>query len=148
MKTVTLKPFLIKFTNIRLKTIYVRQIYYLDDDRLLKGDPVCIVFQNINFYLGGTANIWEKSGSQLGLELVSVDKRKKQVKIKNEESINKKLNSVQQCLNDQKLEVFSYSSGLKVGLEKISTGQADKIHHGKGPYVVEFKNLRNVETII
>ena len=104
-----------------------------------------MVFQNINFYLGGTKDIWEKSGSQLGLEMVSVDKKKRNILRKEDSNLSEKLENVQQSICDKKLEVFSYSSGLKVGLEKISTGQADKIHHGGGPFIVKFKKIKNVK---
>lgn len=38
-------------------------------DVILKGDPVSLVCQNINFYMGGTADIWKKSGENIGLEI-------------------------------------------------------------------------------
>jgi hypothetical protein len=128
--------------------MYIMILIILDDDIILKGDPVSVVFQNINFYLGGTKDIWEKSGSQFGLEMVSVDKKKKNYQVREDSNLSEKLENVQQSICDQKLEVFSYSSGLKVGLEKISTGQADKIHHGGGPFIVKFKNMKNVLSLL
>lgn len=38
-------------------------------DVLLKGNPVSLVCQNINFYMGGTEDIWKKSGEKLGIEI-------------------------------------------------------------------------------
>ena len=73
--------------------------------------------------MGGTKDIWRKSSS-VGLEskdkmILDVDKV--------------------QDYNDQKLEFFTYSSGIKIGFEKIKTGQADKIHQGAGPFIIKFK---------
>jgi len=94
-----------------------------DEEVVLKGDPVSLICQNINFYMGGTKDIWRKSSS-IGLE--SNDKFMIDV------------NKVQDY-NDQKLEFFTYSSGIKIGFEKIITGQADKIHQGTGPFIIKFK---------
>jgi len=33
----------------------------------LKGDPVSLICQNINFYMGGTHDIWKKSQKKTGL---------------------------------------------------------------------------------
>ena len=35
----------------------------------MKGDPVSLVCQNINHYMGGTKDIWSKSGG-FGLEVM------------------------------------------------------------------------------
>ncbi len=35
---------------------------------VLKGDPVSLLCLNINYYMGGTNNIWEKSKLNFGLE--------------------------------------------------------------------------------
>ena len=35
---------------------------------VLKGDPVAIICQNINNYMGGVEDIWKKSKDQLGIE--------------------------------------------------------------------------------
>ncbi len=101
----------------------------------MKGDPVSIVAQNINYYMGGVKDIWRKAGSALGLEVVEGKKIAKS----ETRTLSLMLENAQQNYNDQKLEFFCYSSPLKVGLEKIATGQADKVYHGKGPILIEFK---------
>ena len=35
---------------------------------ILKGDPVSLLCLNINYYMGGTKNIWNKSEKNFGLE--------------------------------------------------------------------------------
>jgi hypothetical protein len=103
-------------------------------DIVLKGDPVSIVCQNIYYYMGGTRDIWKKSGGQLGLEFYD--------RQNNEDVLRQQMDSVltaEQRYNDGKLEFFTYSSGLKIGFEKIATGQADKIHQGSGPFILKFK---------
>ena len=45
----------------------------------------------------------------------------------------------QQSFNDQKLEFFTYDSGLTVGMEKVVTGLADKVYSGEGPILISFK---------
>jgi diacylglycerol kinase (ATP) len=84
--------------------------------------------------MGGTRDIWRKSGSQLGLEFYD--------KQNNMELLKQQMDSVitaEQRYNDGKLEFFTYSSGLKLGFEKIATGQADKVHQGAGPFIFRFK---------
>jgi hypothetical protein len=78
--------------------------------------------------MGGTKDIWRKSNHNIGLNLKDTDK------------LNQ-LKEAQQSFNDQKLEFFTYSSGLKLGFEKIITGLADKIHHGHGPFIVKFRPI-------
>lgn len=86
--------------------------------------------------MGGTKDIWRKSGRSIGIEVLEGEKIIK-AETKNLENL---LKDVEQSFNDQKLEFFTYSSGLKIGFEKISTGQADKVYHGPGPIVVKFKD--------
>ncbi len=45
----------------------------------------------------------------------------------------------EQKLNDKKLEFLTYSSGLSLALEKIITGHGDRIYHGGGPIILNFK---------
>jgi diacylglycerol kinase (ATP) len=105
------------------------------EEIVLKGDPVSIVCQNIHYYMGGTRDIWKKSGSQLGIEYFEKNNNKEMLLKKQMENII----TAEQSYNDGKLEFFTYSSGLKLGFEKISTGQADKVHQGVGPYLLKFK---------
>jgi hypothetical protein len=87
--------------------------------------------------MGGTKDIWRKSKS-IGLEVVDGVSRK--ASKQETKTLELLLEQSKQCYNDQKLEFFSYSSGLKVGFEKIATGQADKIYHGPGPIQIQFKD--------
>lgn len=116
---------IIKFLNILVKDI------------VLKGDPVSLVCQNINYYMGGTKDIWRKSKS-IGLEVVDAVSRK--ASREETKTLELLLEQSKQCYTDQKLEFFSYSSGLKIGFEKVATGQADKIYHGPGPIQIQFKD--------
>jgi hypothetical protein len=78
--------------------------------------------------MGGTKDIWRKSVS-LGLEAKGDVIRQFKDNFEN----------APQSFNDQKLEFFTYSSGFKLGFEKIVTGQADKVHQGTGPFIIRFK---------
>jgi hypothetical protein len=85
--------------------------------------------------MAGVKNIWEKSGKNLGIEVVNGDKVVKE----ENKFLSDFMHESRQSYNDQKLEFFSYSSGLKLGFEKFSTGQADKLYHGPGPILIKFK---------
>jgi len=45
----------------------------------------------------------------------------------------------QQKFDDKKLEFFTYSNAMNVGLEHISPGNANKIYHGSCPVIISFK---------
>lgn len=47
--------------------------------------------------------------------------------------------NAEQRLNDQKLELFTYSSTWKLGCFKVTSIDADKVYHGKGPMIIKFK---------
>lgn len=79
--------------------------------------------------MGGTRDIWSKSGVSLALKGESEAILNHRLSLKN----------ATQSFNDQKLEIFTYSSGFKLGFEKVFTGQADKLHQGSGPFIVAFK---------
>ena len=118
--------------------------FYLDKEVVLKGDPVSIVAQNINFYMGGVKDIWSKSGKSLGVHVVEGNK----ISHVETNTLSLMLQNAKQSYNDQKLEFFSYATPLKVGFEKIFTGQADKIYHGKGPIYLQFKETPERVSII
>lgn len=82
--------------------------------------------------MGGTKDIWRKSKVNIALD------------IKDQKNYIEKVKSWNQSFNDKKLEFFSYSSGFDLGMEKISTGHANKVHQGKGPFVITFKDMSNV----
>lgn len=103
------------------------------DKVTLRGNPVDIICQNINFYMGGTMDIWENS-SHIGLKLMT----------SKEHSLISYSNTIKSHFNDQryddkKLEFFTYDTGLAMAIERIAAGQADKIYQGKGPMVITFK---------
>jgi hypothetical protein len=86
--------------------------------------------------MGGVKDIWRKSGAALGVEVLEGNK----IAAPETKTLSLMLENAIQSYNDQKLEFFSYSSAIKVGFEKIATGQADKIYHGKGPILLQFKD--------
>lgn len=107
---------------------------------VLKGDPVSLVCQNINFYMGGTGDIWKKSKDQLGVEIISNKKTKEEDITERRKTIGDIGVEKQQSFNDQKLEFFTYDSGLTIGMEKVVTGLADKVYSGEGPILITFKD--------
>ncbi len=102
----------------------------ISSDILLKGNPVDIICQNIDFYMGGTRNIWGES-SHIGItkEDTSPELYKKQVL----ESFQK------QAFDDKKIEFFTYEHGIQLGLEKVARGIAKRVYQGSGPVFLEFK---------
>ena len=48
--------------------------------------------------------------------------------------------SQKQLFDDKKLEFFTYTSSMNVGLEHVSTGNANKIYHGPVPIIITFKD--------
>ncbi len=82
--------------------------------------------------MGGTKDIWKKSKGNIALDI-----NKSNEDLENHQQIGSTMHNKQR-LDDQKLEFFTYSSGLKVGFEKISTGMADKVYHGNGPVIITF----------
>lgn len=53
--------------------------------------------------------------------------------------------SLEQRFDDKMLEVFTFDSGLKTGLENVFKGFAKKIYHGRGPMEVTFWKLQNMK---
>ena len=100
----------------------------------LVGNPIDIICQNINFYMGGTRDIWEHSGSQLGLKVINA----KEEEMKNYK--NKVISQFnEQRYDDKKIEFFTYESGISMALERVASGQANKIYQGEGPVIMTFK---------
>ncbi len=81
--------------------------------------------------MGGTKDIWRKSNNGLALN-------------KKSESFVNVVKNWDQKFDDKKLEFFSYDSGFEIGFEKIVTGNAKKIHQGKGPFIITFKDMSNI----
>ena len=100
---------------------------------ILKGNPVVIVCQNINFYMGGTEHIWGNT-NQIGIQPCGLKKKEKKLYEQNFSA-----NFKPQSSNDRKIEFVTYSHGMDMGLEKVSQGNAKKIHQGSGPFLFTFK---------
>ena len=83
--------------------------------------------------MGGTKDIWSKSKNNLGIE------------VNDKQNFLLKLKSWEQKVDDKKLEFFTYSSGFRMGFEKISKGGlANKVHQGSGPFILTFKDFSNI----
>ena len=102
-------------------------------DVVLKGNPVNIICQNIDFYMGGTQNIWDKS-SHIGITQEEITKKEyKEYKKEVLEHFQK------QALDDKKIEFFTYEHGIELGLERVARGIAKRVYQGYGPVFLKFK---------
>ena len=102
-------------------------------DVILKGNPVNIICQNIDFYMGGTQNIWDKS-SHIGITQEEITKKEyKEYKKEVLEHFQK------QALDDKKIEFFTYEHGIELGLERVARGIAKRVYQGYGPVFLKFK---------
>ena len=106
----------------------------IPSDIILKGNPVDIICQNIDFYMGGTQNIWDKSTN---IGTTKKDDTSKQYKEQVLESFKK------QAFDDKMIEFFTYEHGIELGLEKVARGIAKKVYQGSGPVFLEFKKNPN-----
>jgi len=105
----------------------------INSDVILKGNPVNIICQNIDFYMGGTQNIWDKT-SHLGItQEDATSKQYEEYKKQVLEHFEK------QAFDDKKIEFFTYEHGIELGWEKVSRGQAKKVYQGSGPVYLDFK---------
>ncbi len=102
-------------------------------DIILKGNPVNIICQNIDFYMGGTQNIWDKT-SHIGI--TQEDATKKQYKEYKKEVLE---SFKKQAFDDKKIEFFTYEHGIELGLERVTRGMAKRVYQGSGPVFLEFK---------
>ena len=84
----------------------------------IKGNPIVLIAQNINYYMGGTQNIWNKSNAK-----------------------DNKFS--EQLFDDKKLEFFSYKNGFEMALERVFTGFANRIFQGEGPIILNFRENRD-----
>ena len=106
-------------------------------DIVLKGNPVTLICQNIDFYMGGTRNIWGKT-SHIGIQQEEFTKDeyreyKKQVVD----------NWKNQAFDDKQIEFFTFEHGIEIGLEKVARGLAKRVYQGTGPVFLEFKKEPN-----
>ena len=102
-------------------------------DVILKGNPVNIICQNIDFYMGGTQNIWDKS-SNIGI--TQEEMTRKEYKGYKKEVLE---HFQKQALDDKIIEFFTYEHGIELGLEKVARGMAKKVYQGCGPVFLKFK---------
>lgn len=109
---------------------------------ILKDNPVDMICQNIDFYMGGTRNIWSNS-SHIAIKIIDLEGDDYK-KYKNE--ILNQYNS-EQKYDDKIIEFFTYGSGLKLAMERYRSGFAQKLYQGKGPFILKFKSEPNDEEI-
>lgn len=123
--------------NNRKIIFKTKDLNEINSSIILKGNPVTIIFQNINHYMGGSQNIWENS-SHLGIT-------KKEANQKEYEEYKKQIfnNFGKQIFNDKKLEILTYERGIEEGLEKIKKGMSKRVYQGEGPFYFEFKKEPN-----
>jgi hypothetical protein len=109
---------------------------------VLKGDPVTLICQNINYYIGSKEDMWKKT-SNLGIELQSNCPLSKE-ELKEKEEIEKKefkeVLEGEQSINDGKLEFVTFQSGVSYDIEGTISGLAEKVYHGRGPVLINFKH--------
>lgn len=102
---------------------------------ILKGSPVVIVCQNIDYYMGGTENIWGMS-EQLGTQKCGLKRKEKKI------YENNIINSFhKQTSDDKQIEFISYNHGMDMGLDRVAGGKAMKIYQGFGPFFITFKKI-------
>jgi hypothetical protein len=106
-------------------------------DILLKGNPVSLICQNIDFYMGGTRNIWGKT-SHIGIQQEELTKDEYR-EYKRQVIDNWK----NQAFDDKKIEFFTFEHGIEIGLEKVARGLAKRVYQGTGPVFLEFKKDPN-----
>lgn len=99
---------------------------------MLNGDPISIVCQNINYYLGGSKDIWKNSGTNIGVTHLDANSEEEKNNLVEKASSEQKF-------DDKKLEFFTYESEVALGLENIYSGHANKIYHGQGPVRIVFR---------
>ena len=84
--------------------------------------------------MSGITDIWGNAKLKTTL---TVKDDQKQDKKKYEEKI-KKMDSQIQKFDDKQLEVFTFDNGLETGFEKVRSGHAKKLYHGRGPMEIKF----------
>ena len=111
-------------------------LIYIAEEVVLKGDPICLIGQNLNFYLGKSDKLW-RTNENVGLEIHNPGKNIKEIDLKlKEERENEKfkhlIQNSDQNMNDSKLEFLTYQSGF-FGIS------CAKIYQGTGPVLIKFK---------
>ena len=120
--------------KFQFRSKYSKSLTNNDKELVIKGDPCSIIFQNIIMYMSGITDIWGNAKLKTTL---TVKDDQKQDKKKYEEKI-KKMDSQIQKFDDKQLEVFTFDNGLETGFEKVRSGHAKKLYHGRGPMEIKF----------
>jgi len=102
---------------------------------ILKGNPVVIVCQNIDYYMGGTENIWGMS-QQIGIQPCGLKKKERKIY---ENNISNSFHK--QSSNDREIEFITYTHGMDMGLDRVTGGNAKKVYQGSGPFFFTFKKV-------
>ena len=102
-------------------------------DIVIKGDPVTLICQNIDFYMGGTRNIWDKT-THLGIHQGESTKE-----VYQEYKRQVLENFKKQAYDDKQIEFFTFENGIELGLEKVARGLAKRVYQGPGPVYLQFK---------
>ena len=102
-------------------------------DIVIKGNPVSLICQNIDFYMGGTRDIWGKT-SHLGVQQGELSKADYQ-EYKRQVYENFK----KQAFDDKQIEFLTFENGIEFGLERFARGLAKRVYQGPGPVFLEFK---------
>jgi diacylglycerol kinase (ATP) len=102
---------------------------------ILKGNPIVIICQNIDFYGGGTQNIWG-STEKIGIQACKLKRKEKKIF---ENNIANSFHD--QSSNDKQIEFCTYNYGMQMGLDRVTGGRANKICQGFGPFCFTFKKI-------
>jgi len=111
------------------------------DKVVLKGDPIILIGQNVNYY-NGASHFWNKAKANTGLEFedegipTKIDKVNKK---EQEVDFFKDLCEAKQEISDEKMEFYTFSNMLELGAEKMIGGYAKKVHQSQGPFLIKFK---------
>ena len=120
--------------KFQFRSKYSKTITNAGKELVIKGDPCSIIFQNIIMYMSGITDIWGNAKLKRAL---TVEDEQKQDKQKYVDKI-KKMDSEIQRSDDKQLEVFTFDNGLETGFEKVRSGHAKKLYHGRGPMEIKF----------
>ena len=102
---------------------------------ILKGNPVVIVCQNIDYYMGGAENIWGSS-KHIGIQACGLKRKEKKLYEKKiTDSFHK------QSSNDKQIEFITYTHGMDMGIDRYTGGNAKRIYQGSGPFYYTFKKI-------
>jgi hypothetical protein len=87
--------------------------------------------------MGGVKDIWFNSKEKLALDIKGINERNMLIE---------NVKTWEQSSKDKKLEFFSYTSGFSLGCEVVRKGNANKVHQGKGPFLIKFKDIKEVNS--